>query len=162
MYQDILDAVTRKLGELFPQCTIYTNPVEQGLEEPCFFVGFLEPSEKPMMGRRHYRKAGIYIQYLPQNPDQPSREIYDTADRLMDHMEFISLSNGDMLHGTNMNWKIALESSVLSFFVDYNHFVMKQAGQEADSMEAVGIQTQVKEERVNGYEERNNRKHTEV
>lgn len=146
MYNDILDAVTRKLAELFPECTIYIDSVEQGLKEPCFFVGFLEPSEKPMIGRRYYRKAGIYIQYLPQSSDQSSREVYDTADRLMDHMEFISLSNGDMLHGTNMNWKIALESSVLSFFVDYNHFAIKKAGQMEESMENVEIKSQAKGE----------------
>lgn len=145
MYQDILDAVTRKLAELFPQCTIYTNPVEQGLEEPCFFVGFLEPSEKPMIGRRYYRKAGIYIQYLPQSPDQPSREVHAVADSLTDQMDFITLSNGDRLHGTNMSWKVSPEDSVLNFFVDYNHFVMKQTGQTVDSMETMGVKTRVKE-----------------
>ena len=42
MYNDILDAVTRKLNELFgDDYEIYTDPVKQGLTEPCFFVQIL-------------------------------------------------------------------------------------------------------------------------
>ena len=51
MYNDILDAVTRRLNELFgDDYEIYTDPVKQGLTEPCFFVQILEPTEKPMIG----------------------------------------------------------------------------------------------------------------
>ena len=49
MLNDIMDAVTRRLNELFGDgYEIYTDAVEQGLKEPCFFVQFLEPSEKPV------------------------------------------------------------------------------------------------------------------
>ena len=45
MLNDIMDAVTRRLNELFGDgYEIYTDAVEQGLKEPCFFVQFLEPS----------------------------------------------------------------------------------------------------------------------
>lgn len=146
MYNDILDAVTRKLAELFPECTIYIDSVEQGLKEPCFFVGFLEPAEKQMIGPRYFRKAGIYIQYLPQRTDQPSREVYTVAEVLNDQMDYISLSNGDLMHGTNLKWKVSPEDTVLNFFVDYNHFAIKKAGQMEESMENVEIKSQAKGE----------------
>ena len=57
MLNEIMNAVTRRLDELFGDgYTIYTDGVEQGLKEPCFFVQFLEPSEKPMIGRRYFRQ----------------------------------------------------------------------------------------------------------
>ena len=41
MYNEIMDAVTKQLSALFPPeagYTVYTDAVEQGLSEPCFFV----------------------------------------------------------------------------------------------------------------------------
>ena len=41
MQNDLMDAVTRKLDELFSgKYPIYTKNVEQGIEMPCFFIGF--------------------------------------------------------------------------------------------------------------------------
>lgn len=43
MYNEIMDAVTKQLSALFPPeagYTVYTDAVEQGLSEPCFFVQF--------------------------------------------------------------------------------------------------------------------------
>ena len=60
MLNEIMDAVTGRLYELFGDgYTIYTDRVKQGLEEPCFFVQFLEPSEKPMIGRRYFRRTDM-------------------------------------------------------------------------------------------------------
>lgn len=124
MLNEILDGVNQKLKELFGDNTvIYTDAVEQGLKEPCFFVGFLEPSEKPVMGRRYYRNIGVFIQYLPGRPAQMNRELYRTADILTDGMEMITLKNGDLIRGTNRSSKVL--DGVLNFFVDYNLFLIK-------------------------------------
>ena len=48
MQNDLMDAVTRKLDELFSgKYPIYTKNVEQGIEMPCFFIGFLKTSDTP-------------------------------------------------------------------------------------------------------------------
>lgn len=126
MLNEILDGVNRKLKELFgDNAVIYTDAVEQGLKEPCFFVGFLEPSEKPVMGRRYYRNIGVFIQYLPGRPAQMNRELYRTADILTDGMEMITLKNGDLIRGTNRSSKVS--DGVLNFFVNYNLYVVKPA-----------------------------------
>lgn len=126
MLNDLLDGVNRRLKELFgPETVIYTDAVEQGLKEPCFFVGFLEPSEKQVVGRRYYRSIGMYIQYLPGRPSQINRELYRTADILTDGMEMITLKNGDLIRGTNRSSKVS--DGVLNFFVDYNLFLIKPA-----------------------------------
>ncbi len=124
MLTDILDGVNQRLKELFGKdAVIYTDAVEQGLKEPCFFVGFLEPSEKPVTGCRYYRNIGMYIQYLPGRPAQINRELYRVSDILMDGMETITLKNGDVLRGTGRSGRIS--DGVLNFFVNYNLFVIK-------------------------------------
>lgn len=41
MLNNIMDAVTRRLNELFGDgYEIYTDAVEQGLKEPCFLCSF--------------------------------------------------------------------------------------------------------------------------
>lgn len=142
MLNDILSGVNAKLKELFGEDTvIYTDAVEQGLVEPCFFVGFLEPSEKTVIGRRRFRSTGIYIQYLPGSPAQINRELYRVADILMDGMETITLKNGDILRGTRISSKVS--EGVLNFFVNYNMFIIRPADQSPDMGE---IETEVRKE----------------
>lgn len=139
MYNDILDAITRRLNELFGDgCEIYTDPVKQGLKEPCFFVQFLEPTEKPMIGQRYFRETGIVIQYLPGEPAQLLREMNRATELLMDGMEYITLADGSLLRGTGKSARPDLEDGVLTFFVSYNLYIIK-AKQETDTMETIEI-----------------------
>ena len=142
MLNTVLDAVTNKLDSLFPDVTIYTDAVEQGLIEPCFFVGFLEPSEKSMIGQRCFRRFNMSIQYLPGNVEQISRELNRVADALLDGMEWITLANGDMLKGNNKSCHC--EDGVLTFLVDYNMFVIRKK-EEIESMEGIEIGTELME-----------------
>lgn len=138
MLNDIMDAVTRRLDELFGEGhTIYTDAVEQDLKEPCFFVQFLEPSEKPMIGQRYFRQADMCVQYFHSDTPQPSRELNQVADILMNGMEYITLASGDLLRGTGRSHRV--EDGVLSFFVSYNMFVVKKQAKE-EPMETIKIE----------------------
>ena len=142
MLNDIMDAVTRRLNELFGDgYEIYTDAVGQGLTEPCFFVRFLEPSEKPMVGRRYYRETAMCIQHLPGDTVQPSRELNRVADILMDGLEYITLGDGSLLRGHGRSHRT--EDGVLTFFVSYNMFIMKPEPQE-EPMEGLEASTQLR------------------
>ena len=139
MLNDIMDAVTRRLDELFGDgYRIYPDPVKQGLEEPCFFVQFLEPSEKQMIGPRYYRKTDICIQYMPGDVPQPSRELNRVSDILMYGMEYITSDDGSQLRGTGMKARPDMDVNVLTFLVSYNMYVIKQE-QEKETMENVKV-----------------------
>ena len=140
MYNDILDAGTRKLNELFgDDYEIYTDPVKQGLTEPCFFVQILEPTEKPMIGCRYYRETGFIIQYLPKETPQTLREMNRAAELLMDGMEYITLADGSQLRGTGRSIRPDLDERLLTFLVSYGMFVVK-ARQEETTMESIEIE----------------------
>lgn len=139
MLNDILDAVTRRLDALFGEgYEIYTDEVKQGLKEPCFFVQFLEPSEKQVTGQRYYRKTDLCIQYFPGNAKKIMRELNHVSDILMDGMEHITLADGSLLRGTDMSARPDMEQQVLSFFVSYNLFVLKIKEQE-ETMEDIVV-----------------------
>lgn len=141
MLNEIMDGVTLRLNELFgDDYTIYTDPVEQGLQEPCFFVGFMEPSEKPMIGERYFRNTSIYIQYLPGDVPEANREMNRIADLLMDGMEEIKADGGRRYRGTQKSFKKV--EGVLHFFVNYNGFVWKEKPAE-DAMETLEMEGEV-------------------
>ena len=139
MYNEIMDAVTKQLSALFPPgagYTIYTDAVEQGLSEPCFFVQFLEPSEKPMIGPRYYRKNAMCIQFLPGDIAKPSRELNRVLDILMEQMHRIELKNGRKINGTDRSGRI--DDGVLTFLVQYNTFDTREIIQE-DAMSEIEV-----------------------
>ena len=139
MYNEIMDAVTKQLSVLFPPesgYTVYTDAVEQGLSEPCFFVQFLEPSEKPMIGTRNYRKNAMCIQFLPGDIAKPSRELNRVLDILMEQMHMIELKSGRKINGTDRSGRI--DDGVLTFFVQYNGFDIRENVQE-DAMSEIRV-----------------------
>lgn len=140
MYNDILDAITRRLNELFgDDYEIYTDPVMQGLKEPCFFVQLLEPTEKPMVGQRYFRETNFVIQYLPGEPAETLREMNQAAEILMDGLEYITLADGSLLRGTDRSARPDLEDGILTFFVSYNLYIIKDKKEE-DTMETIEIE----------------------
>lgn len=124
MYNEILAAITTRLDELFPDCNIRVDATEQGFETPCFFVQFLEPSEKPILGCRYFRDTGVCIQYFPEDGEKTAQELYQMADSLLDGMEYITREDGNQMRGTNRKCKIY--DGILNFFVNYNGFVIKK------------------------------------
>lgn len=147
MLNDILDAITNKLDELFPDNPVYTDAVEQDLVEPCFFVQFLEPSEKPMIGQRYYRETAVSIQYLPGDTREVLRELNRVADILMDGMEYITLEDGSLLRGTGRLARPDMEERILTFLVNYNMFVIRQKPKE-EPMKDIMTQTEVRRQKM--------------
>lgn len=140
MLNEIMDAVTTRINEVFgDDYTIYTDVVEQGLKEPCFFVRFLEPSEKLMIGRRYFRQMDLCIQYLPGGISEVSKELNRVTELLMNGMEYITLADGSRLRGIERRVRPDLEEKILTFFVHYSLFVLKEQKTE-EAMEAIKIE----------------------
>lgn len=118
MLNEIIRGISIKLNSVFGDgYAIYQDDVAQGLEEPCFFIAVLKPEWSPLLGRRAMMRNPFVVQYFPTDSGQ-NEEMYQVADRLMEALEFIILLNGDLLHGTDMNYEVA--DGVLHFFIHYN------------------------------------------
>lgn len=136
MQNEIMDAVTRKIFEIFGDgYTIYTDNVKQDLKEPCFFVSFLEPSHKPLLGKRYRRIYDMSIQYFPVGEDL-SREMNQIVDRLIEGLEYISLPDGSLRRGMDMSGRIS--DDILTFLVTYDMFGLKPE-KEKEPMEALTV-----------------------
>lgn len=139
LLNEIMDAVTNRLYELFGDgYEIYTDPVAQGLKEPCFFVRFLEPSETPRIGQRYFRQAGMAIQYLSGEQPEGLREMNRAADLLLDGLEYVTLANGSLVRGTDRSVQMDQDSGLLTVLVSFNQFVIKEKPKE-EAMERIEI-----------------------
>lgn len=130
---DVVNAIAIKLHQSFgDNYNIYTESIEQGFQEPCFFIALLEPDMKQMVGNRYHKTLPFDIHYFGTN----NIDAYNTADKLMTNMEYIKCLNGDLLRGTSM--RANLVDGVMHFFVNYNTFVLKERD-PVDGMDELSI-----------------------
>lgn len=123
MINSIIESISISLyTEFGDDYTIYTESIEQGLQEPCFFVFCINPTNQLFLGKRYFRENGFCIQYFPKDENQAKQEGNAVAERLYSCLEYISVSR-KLLRGTKMKYQIV--DGVLNFFVNYDFFVYK-------------------------------------
>lgn len=140
MVNDIKDAISIRLNQVFGY-EIYSKDVQQGLQEPCFFIKVLSPSRKQMIGNRYYLEVSFDVHYFP-SLQGDNDELDEVGSSLFNDLEYITMVNGDQLRGTKMSYEKF--NGVLHFFVTYGVFLVKT--EELDSMEEIiytgGVKTE--------------------
>lgn len=140
MINKIIDGVSVAINSEFDDSyEIYTESVEQGLEEPCFSILCLNPNIQQFLGRRYFRTNQFCIHYFPSS-SEPRSECHAVMERLMNCLEIITV-DGDFTRGTAMSGEIV--DGVLSFFVNYDMFVRKEVITEP-TMQNLDYSTDVK------------------
>ena len=138
MLNKIITGISRALDDEFnadgDEYTIYTENVEQGLDEPCFFIFKLKPSSKQLVGNRYERKYPFDIHYFPRDKENINYEINEVTERLFTALEYITVDG--IVRGTNMNAEIV--DNVLHFFINFNMIVKKETTPE-ETMESLEL-----------------------
>ena len=129
MINKIMDGISAKLNQAFGDgYEIYGDTdVIQGLKEPCFFIAILNPSFKKYVGLRYFVENPFVVQYFPKDA-KDNAELHDVAFEMFQALEFITLPDGDTLHGTSIEHEVV--DGVLNFKVNYNMFVSKAEATE--------------------------------
>jgi len=141
MLNNIIDGISIKLNQVFGDgFDIYTESVEQGLNEPCFFILLMPTSQDQVIGKRYFRRHPFDIHYFPSTEDK-NKEILDVVDKLNDDFEYVTM-NGDLIHGTKMHHEVV--DGVLHFFVNYDFHVIKQPDPDDNEMDVVEINNGLK------------------
>lgn len=141
MVNDLIDGISVKLNQVFGVgYRIYSENVQQGLKEPCFFIAILNPSQTQIIGNRYFRQHPFDIHYFPVKQGN-NKEIQDVAYKLLDALEYIPLLNGELVRGTEMHYEQV--DDVLHFFVQYNMYVNKVIV-PADDMQTIKVNNKVK------------------
>lgn len=137
MLNKIITGIAQALDSTFnenEEYEIYVDNIEQGLNEPCFFVFTLNPSSKQLVANRYYRTYPFDIHYFPKNANS-NIEINEVIEKLFLCFECINI-DGNLVKGTNM--KSETVDGVLHFFINFN-MVVKKALDPIDTMGTLNL-----------------------
>lgn len=139
MIKSIIDGISLGLNAKFGnEYGIYTESINQGLREPCFFIFCINSSVELFPSKRKHKQLMFCIHYIPLS-DEKSKEIIDVAERLFECLRYITV-NDSLVLGTKMSYKIVDE--VLHFYVNYDVFVYDT--EEKQTMEELKIKQEGK------------------
>ena len=136
MINAIVDAISEKLVDVFG-CTVYTEPVPQGLKTKCFHIAAVTHPERAYIGRRKLRSNTFAVTYRPESHTESNAECLGVQSKIYDALEYIQLVDGP-LRGTNISGNMVDGALVVT--VSYNHFVITLVME--DPMEDLEINTQ--------------------
>lgn len=131
----ITNAVHQKFGDKYE---IYTESVEQGLEEPCFFVYCINPNKGIFLGNRIKRDYQFAIQYIPRGPNKKT-EINSVFEELNDAVTFINVGTDKMMA---VSVSSDISDEILTLSVTYRFFSYEK--QEGDLMDGQVMEQEVK------------------
>ena len=95
MMNKIIDAISVSINSEFGDgYEIYTESLEQGLQEPCFSVFCLNPTNELFLNKRYFRTNQFCIQYFPSS-EEKNAECNTVLERLYDSLELIEV-DGDL------------------------------------------------------------------
>lgn len=130
MINSIIEAISVALnGEFGDGYGIHMEEIEQGLEEPCFFISPLNPTNGLFVGERYFQTNPFCIQYFPAGSEK-QRECNSVAGRMRGCLEYVTVGRGsNPIRGTKMKHEVA--GGILNFFVNYDCFTYKAGEQTA-------------------------------
>lgn len=127
MLSDIVNGISIKLNSIFGDgYEIYGDEVEQGLQEPGFFIKPLKVLSKPLLGKRKQRTYPFDIAYFPLKGND---EMMEVSEKALDGLEYITLLNGDILRAISPESEII--DGVLHISVKYIVFLNDTTKDEA-------------------------------
>lgn len=117
---DVKDAVVSTIATTFPTMEVYDERMEQGFNEPCFFVLMFPVAHTKQRDRRYIRSHSFDIHYFH---DDNYTACHDMAEQLYSLMELITM-DGKLIRGEAMTHEIV--DGVLHFNVRYDFHVFRE------------------------------------
>ena len=99
MVDHIITGMAITIAGIYPDCTIYTEPVEQGLVEPAFYIHCINTDQSDLIAKRFRQSLPFEVVYFPLNGVS---DINTTMPELLVNFTQITLQNGVKLRGHNL------------------------------------------------------------
>jgi hypothetical protein len=137
MVNDIILGIAEKIRTAYAQgdYKLYTESIEQGFDEPCFFVQLITQAQTQRLGNRYRETHSFDVMYFPTEDGNENEECHNVSEELYQLLEYIAVDS-DLIRGTNLNSKV--QEKVLHFFVDYNVSIVRVKPEE-EKMEEVTV-----------------------
>ncbi|MBU5486472.1 hypothetical protein KQI86_19405 [Clostridium sp. MSJ-11] len=129
---DLKIGINQLLDRKFPNIDIHNEKIEQGFEEPCFFIKILSSGQNKELNRRYNKNISFDIHYFSEKEDVNS-DCLSMADKLYEVLEYVQVGNS-LYRANKMTHEVI--DGVLHFFLQFNYKVIKQI-EESPKMQAL-------------------------
>lgn len=119
----IKNAIISRLVARDPELPVYDERVEQGFQEPCFFVLQLSGGQTKEVDRRYRRTLMFDVHYFPSDSSEKKTECQRVATQLYELLEYVEWG-GSLYRGHEMKHEVV--DDVLHFFLSYNVHLIRQ------------------------------------
>lgn len=116
MFNDLIDAISKRLLEYFPESVpnIYSENIEQGFSEPCFYIFLINSTNKNKLGPGRSKRYKFDIMYF--NNNLGNDDLNTMGDKLSTVLEDIQIGDA-LIHGFDIEYEV--KDNKLHFFVEY-------------------------------------------
>lgn len=116
MFNDLIDAISKRLLEYFPESVpnIYSENIEQGFSEPCFYISLINSTNKNKLGPGRSKRYKFDIMYF--NNNLGNDDLNTMGDKLSTVLEDIQIGDA-LIHGFDIEYEV--KDNKLHFFVEY-------------------------------------------
>ena len=140
---DVIDAVILALQEIFGDSyKYYPENIGQQMEEPCFYIKYLNGNEDFLVGNRYAVASHFVIHGHVKDSLNQKEELNSMATNLY-QLEYIKLKNGDLIRLQNRNSSI--EDNIVLFYFDVNVHLIKKKTDDVPNMNEISLNEGVKE-----------------
>lgn len=102
MIEQIITGMATKIASLYPDCTIYTEPVEQDLQEPAFYIHCIDVDQRDRIAGRFIHSMPFEVVYFPLNG---LADIYTTIQTITPALRLLTLPDGTKIRGIEISGK---------------------------------------------------------
>lgn len=154
---EVIKGISSKLHKL-TKYPVYVDVKKNHVRFPCFYLKQLDQSQELSVGNRYWQEHSFDIWFMPNAADEVSdvrEEIHKMAEAFFVELEYITLSDGSVIRGTDMHYRTT--DGALHFFVSYNLFILKERekAEKMQSLKAEGaVKMAIKKEEQAASEER--------
>lgn len=139
----VIKGLSTKLHKLtgYP---VYVDMKKNNVTFPCFYLKQLDQSQELSAGNRYWQEHSFDIWFMPNAADEVSdvrKEIHEMAEAFFIELEYITLSDGSVIRGTDMHYRTT--DGALHFFISYNLFILKEL-EKTEKMESLKTKGAIK------------------
>lgn len=116
-------ALIKQLASRDPELPVYDEQVQQGFQEPCFFVLMLNSGQTKEVDRRYRRALLFDVHYFPADTLDKKSECNRIAEQLYEQLEYVEYGR-NLYRGQNMRHEVV--GDVLHFFVSFDIHLMRE------------------------------------
>lgn len=110
------------MDNTYPGIEIYSEKIEQGFNEPCFFIKVINSSQDKQLNNRYKRTLFFDIHYFSDKEDDLNKDCLDIANNLYITLEYAEIE-GHKYRALKMNHKVV--DGVLHFMLQFNYNILK-------------------------------------